>query len=190
MVVRIGEIVTIAVLGAFGCGHRALTPFERELNVMARFVEARRCHDAIAISRTGSGRASSLSPQLHTAVYDIEQCGQTWRLELACNDGPHVVDAASEGKRPRCVPVHAPAIDESLESWLAPELIALFHELDAAPGCPLATGPFQLMRSERSGDRPAAAVYTVTACGATRRAVVECRTFDLDDAHGCRVRHE
>lgn len=170
------------VLGTGAC-NRAMSPWQREVDVVARFVEARlSCDEPIHVSHLRHVHRSSLSPKLYSSGYIIEQCGQTWELGLWCNEGPEISDKMMEGWTPRCVAIGHPAIDQSIPSRLAPEFIALFAHLRTVLRCSFDT--FTLTRNSGHGT----ADYLVKSCDGDHRITVECETFDASEAtRRCRV---
>jgi hypothetical protein len=169
----------IASLAACGV---TLSPAEREVDVVARFVEVQRCDGRYHLSRSVPPRRSSLAPQLYAARYVVDECGRQRTLSLQCNEGPRVADQMVEGASPRCVPLEEPAIDVGVPSVFAPELVALIDRMRSVFPCTI--GAFELTRAGNFGS----ADFVVRACEQERRFHVECETFDAKEASKrCRV---
>ena len=176
MAIRFALLLLVVMLHA-GC-HVALAPAAREANVIARFVDSARCGDgAYQLARVRPQQHSRLSPQLYSAAYTIDECGQHREMTLMCDEGPRVADHDNEGTRLRCFAIGTPAIDESIPSAFAPELVALTDRLHAAFPC-AEHEAFRIVRSGHFGD----AQFIVSACGTEHRFHVECETSDAGRA--------
>ncbi len=168
------------VVLATGC-QPTLSPREREADVIARFVEARRCDAQYRLSRLRSHR-SPLSPHLHNSSYVIEQCGARSEVTLQCDDGVAASDRMREGATPRCVAIGNPAVDENVPSAFAPELVVVFDRVHDVDHCD--DESLSLTRTGGFGD----ATFEVFACGKQRRLRVRCSTFNPHRAATrCRV---
>jgi hypothetical protein len=159
----------IFALVVAGCGRHSVAPFDRELDMMARMVEAKGCVDKLRVARPQRVRHDDLAPQTHGGTFDVEQCGERWQVHIRCVETTEQLDGVAG---PRCVAYDSPELQVRAASRLAPELVAVFAHLRGRTSCEFYIEPFELLRSTRPGS--SSTLYTVSACGRTARLRAEC----------------